>query len=84
MARRKGTPVGDEDRLLSVPEVAERLGVSAETVRRYLRSGRLRGVLLGGRGSAYRIAPAELRRFLTGGQAERQGEGERPRVAEAA
>ncbi len=66
MAARKGPPPGADERMLSVPEVAEWLHVGAETVRRYLRAGRLRGVLLGGRGSAYRIPEAEVRRFLSG------------------
>jgi excisionase family DNA binding protein len=47
-----------------VPEVAERLRVSPETVRRYLRRGWLRGVVLGGRSTGYRIEEEELARFL--------------------
>jgi len=34
------------DKLLTVPEVAEQLSVTEETVRRWLRSGQLAGVLL--------------------------------------
>jgi excisionase family DNA binding protein len=44
--------------------VAERLRVSPETVRRYLRRGWLRGVVLGGRSTGYRIEEEELARFL--------------------
>jgi excisionase family DNA binding protein len=50
--------------LLTVPEVAERLRVSQETVRRYLRRGWLKGLVLGGRSTGYRIEEEELERFL--------------------
>ncbi len=63
MAPRKASPSGDEP-LLTVKQVAERLGLSQETVRRYLRTGRLKGLALGGRSAGYRIAAGELRRFL--------------------
>lgn len=69
MAQRKdGAPAGGE-RMLTVSEVAEVLRVSPETIRRYLRRGWLKGTLLGGRGSAYRIDEAELRRFQASGAA---------------
>ncbi|MBI3978269.1 MAG: helix-turn-helix domain-containing protein [Chloroflexi bacterium] len=55
--------MGDEDRLLTVAQVAERLQVNPETVRRWLRSGRLRGILLGDR-AGYRVGASELRRFV--------------------
>lgn len=51
--------------LLTVPEVAERIRVSPELVRRWLRQGRLRGVRLGGTRLGWRILDAELERFLT-------------------
>ena len=54
----------DEDRLLTVHEVAARLRLNPETVRRWLREGKLRGFLLGGDRGGYRIAESELRRFL--------------------
>jgi excisionase family DNA binding protein len=50
--------------LLTVPEVADRLRVSQETVRRYLRRGWLKGLVLGGRSTGYRIEEEELERFL--------------------
>ena len=56
----------DDDRLLTVQEVAERLRVNPETVRRWLRQGRLRGVMPGGDRAGYRVAESELRRFLAG------------------
>jgi excisionase family DNA binding protein len=51
-----------------VPEVAERLRVDPETVRRWLRAGKLRGMLLSQQGG-YRISDSELQRFI----AERLG-----------
>lgn len=50
--------------LLTVTEVAERVRVSPELVRRWLRQGRLRGVRLGGTRLGWRIPEAELDRFL--------------------
>lgn len=60
--RNTESPGGDP--LLTVEEVAARLRLSQETVRRYIRGGKLRGVALGGRSAGYRIEDAELRRFL--------------------
>lgn len=42
-------------------EVADRLGVSVFTIRRYVRAGKMRGVRLEG---AYRISREDLRSFL--------------------
>jgi len=56
------------ERYLRVPEVAERLRVDPETVRRWLRAGKLRGMLLSQQGG-YRISDTELQRFI----AERVG-----------
>jgi excisionase family DNA binding protein len=52
---------------LTVPEAALRLRVNVDTVRRWLRTGRLRGVKPGGDRSGYRIASSELDRLLTEG-----------------
>ena len=52
-----------EETALTVPEVAAALQVHVETVRRWLRTGQLRGRNLGGR-SGYRVPRAELRRFV--------------------
>uniref|UniRef100_A0A831X6V0 DNA-binding protein n=1 Tax=Thermorudis peleae TaxID=1382356 RepID=A0A831X6V0_9BACT len=49
--------------MLTVREVAERLRVNAETVRRWLRSGQLKGVWLSDR-AGWRIPAGELERFL--------------------
>jgi excisionase family DNA binding protein len=49
-----------EQRLLTVREVAERLRSSPETVRRWLRQGKLRGFRLGGTKLGYRVTESEL------------------------
>ena len=51
--------------LLTVADVARRVRVSEETVRRWLRAGQLRGLRLGGTKLGYRIRAADLDRFLT-------------------
>jgi excisionase family DNA binding protein len=53
-----------EQRLLTVREVAERLRSSPETVRRWLRQGKLRGFRPGGTKLGYRVPERELQRFL--------------------
>lgn len=53
------------ERMLTVQEVAERLRASPDTVRRWLREGRLRGVLPGGSRLGYRIPESELQRFIS-------------------
>jgi excisionase family DNA binding protein len=47
---------------LTVEQVAELFSVSRDTVRRWLREGRLKGIDLGGR-AGYRISREEVRRF---------------------
>lgn len=47
--------------LLTVADVAQRLSVSEETIRRYLRTGRIVGVKLI---REWRIRPNELENFL--------------------
>jgi excisionase family DNA binding protein len=55
-----------EDRLLTVAEVAERLRLKPETVRRWLRSGRLRGISLGSDHAGWRVRESEIERLLSG------------------
>jgi excisionase family DNA binding protein len=52
-----------DERLLTVDEVAERLRVHPESVRRWFRQGVLRGSKFGRRGG-YRVSETELRRFI--------------------
>ena len=52
------------ERLLTVREVAERLRSSPETVRRWLRQGKLRGFQPGGTKLGYRVPESELQRFI--------------------
>jgi excisionase family DNA binding protein len=52
-----------EEQLLTVAQVADRLQVNSETVRRWLRSGELPGILLGDR-AGYRVSAADLKAFL--------------------
>jgi excisionase family DNA binding protein len=55
--------VADEQRFLTVDDVALELHVTADTVRRWLRNGDLVGVLVS-RQTGYRIERAELERFI--------------------
>jgi excisionase family DNA binding protein len=59
-----------EDQMLTVADVCDRLQVHEETVRRWLRDGRLKGIYLGGR-SGYRIREKDFVTFLE--QAEEEG-----------
>ncbi len=66
-----------EQRLLTVREVAERIRSSPETVRRWLRQGKLRGFRPGGTKLGYRVPEAELERFLSASDYTRaRGEGD--------
>ena len=51
------------DRMLTVDQVAERLQVNEQTVRRWLRDKQLVGVPFGGR-TGWRVTEEELRAFL--------------------
>lgn len=52
-----------DDTLLTVEDVAKRLIVHEETVRRWIRSGELQAIDLGG-AAGYRISTTELDRFI--------------------
>lgn len=51
-----------EERLFSVAEVAERLGMSRDTVGEWLRSGRLKGRRIG---RFWRVQASDLDTFIT-------------------
>ncbi len=58
-----------DDRLLTVTEVAERLRVDPETVRRMLRRGRLRGSIPVSPRAGWRIPTSEVERIIEQGKA---------------
>ncbi len=60
----------------TVNEVAEHLKINPETIRVWLRHGRLRGVKIAGGRVGWRIPDSELQRVLTQGQASQAGEGQ--------
>jgi excisionase family DNA binding protein len=50
--------------LLTVPEVAARLGISTEGVRRRISAGQIRAIKLGLHNSALRVAHSDLNKYL--------------------
>ena len=54
--------------MLSIKEVAARLGTSPDSVRRWIRNGELRAVRLGRTKAGYRVDPADLQSFLAARQ----------------
>jgi excisionase family DNA binding protein len=60
-----------EEKVLTVNQVAERLQVNVQTVRRWLREGDLVGIPLGGR-SGWRVSQSELQGFLDRRRLERE------------
>jgi excisionase family DNA binding protein len=61
-----------EERLFTVEEAAERLRLSAYTVREYLRTGKLHGFRMGKTRAGWRVSEEEIRRFI----ADRRSESE--------
>jgi excisionase family DNA binding protein len=59
-----------DGRMLTVSEVADRLRLKPETVRRWLRSGKLRGVSLGSDSAGWRVPQSEVERLLAGSNQE--------------
>jgi excisionase family DNA binding protein len=53
-----------QDELLTVPEVAALLKLNEQTVRRWLREGRLAGTYLGTRQAGWRVRRSDVERFL--------------------
>ena len=58
----------DGERVLTVAEAAERLRVDPETVRVWLRTGKLGGTRIGGKRAGWRIPESEVERVLRGGR----------------
>jgi excisionase family DNA binding protein len=56
-----------ESESLTVPEAAGRLGVTEQTIQRWLRSGKLEGTMLGGR-AGWRIPSYSVATLLTRGE----------------
>lgn len=67
---RKGEKRVSDEEWLTVKQVAAKLSVSAFTVRHWLRTGQLAGILMGDR-AGYRVAASELSRFLVTRQKRR-------------
>jgi excisionase family DNA binding protein len=62
----------ENERLLTVQEVSDRLRVHPDTLRRWLRGGRIRGVMMGGRSGGYRIKESEVARVESEGVGEHE------------
>jgi excisionase family DNA binding protein len=60
-----------EETLLTVDDIARRLGVHPDTVRNWIKSGELLAFDLGGR-AGYRISQAQLEEFLRKRQGSRK------------
>lgn len=58
-----------QEKLLTVEQVAEYLGVHRDTVYAMVRSGRLKAFQLGGRKASWRVAEGDLRAFIDGRRA---------------
>jgi excisionase family DNA binding protein len=58
-----------DERYLTVPEAAERLRMNPEVVRRWLRTGRLAGVRLGGTKLGWRVPERRVEALLAGKRA---------------
>ena len=58
------------EEFLTVPEVAARLRVSTETVRRWLRAGKLKGVQIGGTRVGYRVRDSDVEKMIAEAEAK--------------
>lgn len=67
----------DREEFFTADEVAEKLKVHVQTVRRWLREGELRGYLLGDR-AGYRIRKTDLVTFLEEREEGKTDAGDRP------
>jgi excisionase family DNA binding protein len=64
MTRESASGQMSDKRLLTVKQVAEQFGVRSETVLRWIKTGRINGVMPGGTRVGYRIPDSEVRRLL--------------------
>jgi excisionase family DNA binding protein len=75
MGREERRDVSESDKeaspLLRVEDVARRVGTTPDTVRRWLREGKLRGVRPGGTKLGWRIRASEVDRLLSGEERDR-------------
>ncbi len=53
-----------DEELLTVPEVAATLRLNEQTVRKWLREGRLPGIYLGTRTAGWRVRRADVAAFI--------------------
>ena len=53
-----------DERMLTVREITQRLGVHENTVLRWLQKGELRGYRFGGRRSGWKVRESDLLRFV--------------------
>ena len=63
----------DSARFLTVSEAAERLRLNPETIRRWLRDGRMSGVWLGSDKAGWRISERDLDAFIVERTTQRKG-----------
>lgn len=56
----------DEQQIMTVKQVAERLGVRQETIRRWINEGRLKGTMIGGTKIGYRVLSSDVERLVRG------------------
>jgi excisionase family DNA binding protein len=66
--------VRDDEEMLTVKEAAARLKLNPETIRRWIKSERIRAVSLGSDKAGYRIPSSEVQRILGGVAAHRRGD----------
>ncbi len=63
----------DDERLLTVKQVADLLQVHPVTVQRWLRAGQLSGIRLPADKLGWRVRRSELERFLAAGEVASRG-----------
>ncbi len=62
-----------DEEVMTVAEVARRLRVHPVTLRKWLQSGKVRGVRLGGTKTGWRIPASEVGRLLSGDGEQTEG-----------